>query len=50
MFGREKKYGQKRLEPFETLADNTKAKDILNWIPKGNLEEWIKQYKLSLGI
>tara|TARA_B100001250_G_scaffold246993_1_gene212351 strand:- start:1705 stop:2613 length:909 start_codon:yes stop_codon:yes gene_type:complete len=50
MFGGEKIYGEKRLEPFETLADNKKARDILNWSPKGNLLKWIKNYKIELGI
>ena len=50
MFGGEKTYGEKRLEPFETLADNSKAKKILNWEPKGNLAKWIEKYKLELGI
>ena len=50
MFGGQKTYGEKRLEPFETLANNQKAKNILNWQPKGNLSEWIKQYKIELGI
>jgi nucleoside-diphosphate-sugar epimerase len=50
MFGGIKKYGEKRLEPFETLAENSKAKNILNWEPKGDLSKWIKQYKIELGI
>ena len=50
MFGGEKKYGEKRLEPFETLADNSKAKKILGWEPKGNLAKWIEKYKIELGI
>ena len=50
MFGGEKVYGEKRLEPFETLADNQKAKNILNWEPKGDLEKWIETYKIELGI
>ena len=50
MFGGEKIYGEQRLEPFETLADNKKARDVLNWIPKGNLLTWIKNYKIELGI
>jgi nucleoside-diphosphate-sugar epimerase len=32
------------LEPFETLADNSKAKAILNWNPKQNVLQWIKRY------
>ena len=50
MFGGKKVYGEMRLEPFETLADNQKAKNILKWNPKGNLSEWIKNYKIELGI
>jgi len=50
MFGGKKKYGEKRLEPFETLANNNKAKNILKWKPNGNLENWIKKYKKDLGI
>ena len=49
-FGGTKTYGEKRLEPFETLADNKKARKILKWIPKGNLSKWIKKYKIDLGI
>ncbi len=50
MFGGKKVYGEKRLEPFETLADNQKAKNVLKWEPKGDLSKWIKQYKIELGI
>ena len=50
MFGGDKQYGEQRLEPFETLANNEKARVILNWNPKGNLSEWIKKYKIALGI
>ena len=50
MLGGEKTYGEKRLEPFQTLADNNKAKSILKWNPKGDLPTWIKQYKKDLKI
>jgi len=43
MIGGEKTYGEQRLEPFETLADNSKAKQILDWIPEGNLGKFIKE-------
>ena len=43
MFGGKKSYGEKRIEPFETLADNQKIKS-LGWKPTGNLSEWIKNY------
>jgi UDP-glucose 4-epimerase len=50
MMGGEKSYGNRVIEPFETLADNTKVKRVLGWEPKGNLKQWIKNYmeKLSL--
>ena len=50
MFGGEKTYGETRLEQFQTLADNQKAKNILSWNPKGDLSKWIKKYKKELGI
>ena len=50
MMGGQKSYGNKVIEPFETLADITKIKQELNWEPKGNLENWIKQYKKELNI
>jgi len=50
MLGGEKTYGEKRLEPFQTLADNQKAADILGWRPKGDLPTWIKKYKSDLGL
>jgi UDP-glucose 4-epimerase len=50
MFGGEKVYGEKRLEPFKTLADNSKADLELDWRPNGNLPKWIKKYKKDLDI
>jgi len=50
MLGGEKTYGEKRLEPLITLADNTKARNILGWHPKGDLPKWIIDYKKDLGI
>jgi len=50
MLGGEKSYGNKVIEPFQTLADNTKAKNIINWNPKGDLPIWIETYKKELGI
>tara|TARA_R110002073_G_scaffold38161_9_gene109702 strand:+ start:852 stop:1760 length:909 start_codon:yes stop_codon:yes gene_type:complete len=50
MFGGEKKYGEKRIEPSQTLADNSKANLDLDWQPTGNLPIWIKKYKKELGI
>jgi UDP-glucose 4-epimerase len=50
MFGGKTIQGKKVLEPFQTLADNSKAASMLNWEPKGNLPQWIKKYKKDLGI
>ena len=50
MIGGKKTYGYPRIEPKETLADNTKARNILGWNPIGDLPTWIKQYKKDLGI
>ena len=50
MLGGEKIEGEKVIEPFKTLADNSKANLILDWIPKGDLPTWIKKYKKDLGI
>lgn len=49
-FGGEKRYGEQRLEPFQTLADNSKARSILGWNPKCNLMPWIEKYKKDIGI
>ena len=38
------------VEPRETLADNTKAKELLDWEPTEKIENWIKKYKNELGI
>ena len=50
MLGGEKSYGNKVIEPFQTLADNSKALLILDWDPKGDLPTWIETYKKELGI
>jgi UDP-glucose 4-epimerase len=50
MLGGKKSYGNKVIEPFQTLADNSKALLILDWDPKGDLPTWIKKYKQKLGI
>ena len=50
MLGGEKQYGNKVIEPFRTLADNSKALLMLNWDPKGDLPTWVEKYKKDLGI
>jgi len=44
VFGGPFDYLPKRLEPFQTLADNNKAKELLSWNPTGNVEEWLKEH------
>ena len=38
------------VEPRETLADNSKAKNLLGWSPSVMIEDWVKKYKKDLGI
>lgn len=44
MFGGEKQYGNKVIEPFETLADASKINLDLKWESKRKLKNWIKNY------
>ena len=39
-----------RLEPRETLADNSLAKKLLGWKPTSDLLAWLEEYKKELGI
>lgn len=39
-----------RLEPHDTLADYTKAKELLGWEPQVSLEEGIAELKRSMHI
>ena len=50
MFGGKKQYGVHVVEPFQTLADNSKADLDLDWQPNGDLPSWIKTYKEKLGL
>jgi len=50
MVGGPTKYGEKRIEPFETLADNSLAKKLLGWEPTMNLPEWLEDYKKEMGL
>jgi UDP-glucose 4-epimerase len=40
-FGGIKKYGEKRIEPTNSIANNKKIKKALNWKPQGNLKNFI---------
>lgn len=39
-----------RIEPKESLADNTMAREILGWKPRVNLLDWIKEHKKEIGL
>jgi UDP-glucose 4-epimerase len=38
------------IEPKETLAGNSKAKNIIDWTPTAKIEDWIIKYKEQLGL
>ena len=50
MMGGKKSYGNKVIEPNETLASTAKIDLDLDWQPKGDLQKWITNYmnKFSL--
>ena len=50
LIGGPKEYLDPRLEPQETLANNTKAQTILGWSPTTTVEDWIPGYKKELGL
>ena len=39
-----------RIEPRETLADNSLAKQLLGWQPTIKIEEWVQIYKKEVGL
>lgn len=38
------------VEPFATLADNSKAMELLGWKPTQDFEKWVGEWKKELGI
>mgnify|MGYP003652552953 CR=1 FL=1 len=44
MFGGKKEYGNRVIEPFESLADVSKITKKLKWRPKRKLKTWIHTY------
>ena len=44
MFGGNKKYGEKRIEPKNSIADNAKIRLDLDWEPKNKLKTWINTF------
>ena len=45
IFGGGKNYGETRIEPKDSIAENTKIKLDLDWNPKGDLEKWLHIYR-----
>lgn len=43
-------YVEARLEPKASLADNSKARNILGWIPEVNIEEGVGELKKIAGL
>ena len=37
-------------EPSATLADNTKARELLGWKPTQNFETWVTNWKKEIGL
>ena len=50
LLGGERIYRDPVIEPRETLADNTKVKNILGWKPTTKIEDWIETYKEKIGL
>ena len=50
LLGGERVHRDPVVEPRETLADNSKAKFILNWESTTTLEEWIPKWKEQIGL
>jgi len=43
-------HGDPVIEPRETLADNSKTRELLDWKPTMKLEDWMPSYKKSIGL
>ncbi|MCK4540254.1 NAD-dependent epimerase/dehydratase family protein [Candidatus Parcubacteria bacterium] len=50
MIGGPTEFIGERIEPKETLADNSLAKKLLNWEPTVDLPEWLEEYKREMGL
>ncbi|HVU75363.1 MAG TPA: NAD-dependent epimerase/dehydratase family protein [Candidatus Paceibacterota bacterium] len=50
LFGGEIQYAAPRIEAHDSLADNTKARELLGWIPQVQLEDGIAQLKQQYGL
>ena len=50
MIGGDKVNVEPVIEPKATLADNSKAEELLGWKPTQNIEDWIPKYKKEMGL
>jgi|TARA_Y100001951_G_C11257019_1_gene250029 UDP-glucose 4-epimerase len=50
MIGGDRIYREPVIEPKETLAGNSLAKELLNWTPTMKIENWISKYKKEMGL
>ena len=50
MIGGERIYVDPVVEPAETLADNSLAKELLGWEPTQKIEDWVPAYKKEIGL
>jgi UDP-glucose 4-epimerase len=50
MIGGPRVHREPVIEPSCTLADNTKARELLGWKPTMVIENWIEKYKKELGL
>jgi UDP-glucose 4-epimerase len=50
LFGGEIVYAPPRIEAHDSLADNTKARELLGWIPQVRLEDGIASLKKEMGV
>lgn len=50
MIGGQTEFIAPRVEPRQTLADYSKARELLGWEPKYNLPEWLEEYKKEMGL
>ncbi len=50
LLGGDKIHREPVIEPKETLADNSKAREYLSWRPTQDFEQWVEKWKNDLGI
>ena len=50
LLGGKKEHRDPVIEPRATLADNSKARELLGWKPTQNFDEWVTNWKEELGL